>query len=360
MVTSWPNTWSPPASNTRTLPAAIPPCDDPLLLTWSPGARGQLFDLTVRGWLRSAVDWIRNTSKKPRLDLVVISVGSNDLQTYCTPEAVPDVVRNLMHSVVRVAAENYVTTSATKFVILIPSSALPPSTSLDALRAEFSSMAEDEAVQASFIDLGLFSTLSGSIALDAVGNAALGQAIIDAFREAPSLSTAVAPLFVPSKVELRKALRMSAISSDSDALKMIDAAIQTASVLFYRSLGADKIATLRSIPYPNTPYSDLEYLRILAASVEIKAVRAQLLRTIPLMLMDGSIAPKTWHEEAGFREGNNALLLRDELKRLDTEINSGMDQLSAMKLTPGGGVSISIVSPDSSISPGQTIQAISF
>lgn len=348
------------AANTRTLEAAVPPHNDPLLLTWSPGARGQLFDLAVRGWLRSGIDWIRNTSKKPKLDLVVISVGSNDLQTYCTPEAVPAAVLDLIQSTLRFAAEENVSTAATKFVVLIPSSGLTPSAALDSMRAKLKEMSEDEAVPAAFIDLGSFSTMPGSIALDAVGNAALGQAIIDAFREAPSISTAVAPLFVPSKSELRKALRMSAISSDSDALKMIDAAIQTAAVLFYRSLGADKIALLRSIPYPNTPYSDLEYLRVLAASTEIKAVRAQLLRTIPLMLMDGSIAPKTWHEEAGFREGNNALLMRDELKRLDAEIAAGLEQLMAMKLTPGGGVSIAVVAPDSSISPGQTVQAISF
>lgn len=348
------------AANTRTLSVGTPPHNDPLLLTWSPGARGQLFDLAVRGWLRSGIDWIRNTSKKPKLDLVVISIGSNDLQAYCTPEAVPAAVLDLIQSTIRFAAEENVATSETKFVVLIPSSALTPGAALDAMRAKLQEMSEDETVPAAFVDLGGFSTMPGSISLDAAGNAALGQAIIDAYRDAPILSTAVAPLFSSSKDELRKALRMSQIAPGSDALKMIDSAIQTASVMFYRQLGADKIAVLRSIPYPNTPYTDLEYLRVLAAQTEIKAVRAQLLRTIPLMLMDGSIASGSWQQEAGFREGNNALLLRDELKRLEAEIASGMEQLSAMQLSPGGGVSVSIVAPDSTITPGQTIQSTVF
>lgn len=348
------------AANTRTLSAGGPPHNDPLLLTWSPGARGQLFDLVVRGWLRSGIDWIRNTSKKPKLDLVVISIGSNDLQDYCTPEAVPAAVLDLIQSTLRFAAEENVSTTSTKFVVLIPSSSLTPGEALDTMRSKLRAMSEDEDFPASFIDLGSFSTLSGSTSLDAIGNAALGQAIIDAYRDAPILTAAVAPLFVSSKDELRKALRMSQIAPDSDALKMIDAAIQTASVMFFRQLGGDRISVLRSIPYPNTPYTDLEYLRVLAAQTEIKAVRAQLLRTIPLMLMDGSIATGSWQQEAGFREGNNALLLRDELKRLEAEIASGMDQLSAMQLSPGGGVSISIVAPDSAISPGQTIQSTVF
>lgn len=348
------------AANTRTLDAGGPPHNDPLLLTWSPGARGQLFDLAVRGWLRSGIDWIRNTSKKPKLDLVVISIGSNDLQAYCTPEAVPAAVLDLIQSTIRFAAEENISTTATKFVVLIPSSSLTPGAALDAMRSKLAEMSEDEDVPAAFVDLGSFSALPGSISLDAAGNAALGQAIIDAYRAAPILTAAVAPLFVSSKDELRKALRMSQIAPDSDALKMIDAAIQTASVMFFRQLGADRISVLRSIPYPNTPYTDLEYLRVLAAQTEIKAVRAQLLRTIPLMLMDGSIATGSWQQEAGFREGNNVLLLRDELKRLEAEIASGMDQLSAMQLSPGGGVSISIVAPDSAISPGQTIQSTVF
>lgn len=349
-------------ANQQATSIELAPTLDRLLHTWSPGARGQMFDLAVRGWFRSSLDWLRNTSKKPVLDLVVICVGTNDLLAFCTPEAVPAAVLDLVQSIRRVCTQDNVSTVATKFVILIPSANLPTQgADLDGMRAGLKALQETQLSDARFIDLTDYAalTLDGTH-LNAAGTAALGQAIIDAYRFLPEEPAVVAPLFVPTKADLRKALRMSKISDDSDALNMIDTAIQTVSVLFYRTLGPARIAALQAIAYPNSPSSDTEYLRVLAATTEIKAVRAQLMRTIPTMFMDGSVAEKTWQEEAGFRYNPGHLAMRDELKRLDTEIQEALGQLASMQLAAGGGISLSIVSPASTISPGESINAISF
>jgi hypothetical protein len=118
-----------------------------------------------------------------------------------------------------------------------------------------------------------------------------------------------------------------------------------------------RIASLQAIAYPKAPTSDTEFLRVLAAATEIKVVRAELLRTIPTMFMDGSIAEKSWQEEAGFRYNSN-LALRDELKRLEAEIQGALAQLIAMQLTAGGAVSVTVVAPDTTSSPGESIQSL--
>jgi hypothetical protein len=348
------------AANQQAFAIELAPTLDRLLTTWSPGARGQAFDMTVRGWFRSAVDWLRQTSKKPILDLVVISVGTNDLLPYCTPEAVPAAVLDLVQSIRRVCLQDNVSTSNVKFVILMPSSLVPAQgPDLDAIRSGLQALEAGSLSDARFIDLTDIDELtSDRIHPTGPGNAALGQMIIDAYRFQPiDPVAAVEPMFVPTKLELRKALRMSKISDDSDALSMIDAAIQSASVLFYRTLGPVRIASLQAIAYPKAPTSDTEFLRVLAAATEIKVVRAELLRTIPTMFMDGSIAEKSWQEEAGFRYNSN-LALRDELKRLEAEIQGALAQLIAMQLTAGGAVSVTVVAPDTTSSPGESIQSL--
>ena len=348
------------AANQQAFEIELAPTLDRLLTTWSPGARGQAFDMTVRGWFRSAVDWLRQTSKKPILDLVVISVGTNDLRPYCTPEAVPAAVLDLVQSIRRVCLQDNISTTNVKFVILMPSSLVPAQgPDLDAIRSGLQALEAGSLSDARFIDLtDLDALTSDHIHPTGPGNAALGQMIIDAYRFQPvEPVAAVEPMFVPTKLELRKALRMSKISDDSDALSMIDAAIQSASVLFYRTLGPARIASLQAIAYPKAPTSDTEFLRVLAAATEIKVVRAELLRTIPTMFMDGSIAEKSWQEEAGFRYNSN-LALRDELKRLEAEIQGALAQLVAMQLTAGGAVSVTVVSPDTTSTPGESIQSL--
>jgi hypothetical protein len=347
-------------ANQQAFAIELAPTLDRLLTTWSPGARGQAFDMTVRGWFRSAVDWLRQTSKKPILDLVVISVGTNDLLPYCTPEAVPAAVLDLVQSIRRVCLQDNISATNVKFVILMPSSLVPAQgPDLDAIRSGLQALEAGSLSDARFIDLtDLDALTSDHIHPTGPGNAALGQMIIDAYRFQPvDPVAAVEPMFVPTKLELRKALRMSKISDDSDALSMIDAAIQSASVLFYRTLGPARIASLQAIAYPKAPTSDTEFLRVLAAATEIKVVRAELLRTIPTMFMDGSIAEKSWQEEAGFRYNSN-LALRDELKRLEVEIQGALAQLVAMQLTAGGAVSVTVVSPDTTSTPGESIQSL--
>lgn len=350
------------AANLQKAPLSLPPTFDQFLHTWSPGARDQLWDLTIRGWLRSAIAYLRRSSRKPKIELVVVCVGTNDLLLRdTTPEAVDSAVQDIVSGVKRVAAADNVDIASAKFVVCVPSQGLSASpsvigTELDTLRNEMLALPNAAMPGVGLIDLSDIST-QDLVHPDAAGNAELARRIVSIYQGGSQ--AVVAPMFVPTMDDLRKSLRLSSIATTSDAIAMIDAAVQTASVTFFRHLGQEKIALIKATAYTRAPVTNMEFLRVLAASTELKIVRAQLLRNMPLMFMDGAIPARSWQEEAAFREGST-LMHRDEMKRLDEEIRQALATLQSAQFSAGGDLATSVVSPDSSIVPGQTISASVF
>ena len=345
------------AANDQVMALALPPTLNRYLHTWSPAARQQMWDLTINGWFLSAVRSLRRSSRKPKIEMVVISCGTNDLIfNATTPLAIPQAVQEMIASLNRLMVAENLDTSAMRVIVCVPSLGLAKVSGVDLMALDTVRTALLALPGVAIVDLSDFSS-SDYIHPDAPGTKAFADRLIALFRG--ELRRAVSPLFVPSMSELRRSLRLSAIDSSSDALAMIDSAVETASVTFFRHIGGSKIETLRSAPYTRNPLSALEYLRVLAVSTEIKIVRAQLLRSMPTLFMDGAVVERAWQQEAAFREGST-LMHRDELKRLDEEIRQALATLQSAQFSSGGDLATSVISPESSIVPGQTISSTVF
>lgn len=135
-----------------------------------------------------------------------------------------------------------------------------------------------------------------------------------------------ATLFVPSKAELQARLRLSGTRA-SDALVLLDEAIQTARVGFYDALGAERVEVLRAIPFTIAPQTAEQALRVKAAYTEVNWVRLLLLRRLPVLFMEtAGNARQAWNEE-GLARQQDALSLEKELERLWAEIQDALEDL---------------------------------
>lgn len=334
-------------SYTGTLEAAVPPAYNRETASWQPGARGQMFDLAVRGWFLSAVQTIREqVLKEPKVELVVICVGTNDARF---AQAAPSDVVNGVRSAIanfKETLKDLANSSTPRFVVLVPSETVDTAGVIREALLELS----DDLDDVNTLDLTSFATADG-VHLTGAAQVELGKAIAGVWRQ--TVTSTVQPMFMPSMGDLRKALRLSQIGQNNDALSLIDQAVLTVKAEFFRFLGADKIAQLQALAYTRVPRTNSDYLRVLAATVEVKWVRSQLLRTMPTMFVDGASPVQSWQEEAAFRH-NSVLQIRDELRRLDEEVKSGLSMLIAAQFSSDG-IFVETVSPDTSISPGQTV-----
>jgi hypothetical protein len=330
-----------------TMAAAVPPLYDRSVVCWPPAARGQMFDLTMRGWFRSAVIHMREQlARAPKVELVLISVGTNDARF---DEAAPTDVVNGVRSFIACFLEMLTDlgiSSKPRFVVCVPSSSIDTAGTIREPLLALADLLENVSV----VDLSNYSTADG-VHLTGAEQIRLGSDVASIWRR--EAVSAVQPMFMPSMTDLRKALRLSKIGLENDALSLIDQAVQTVKAEFFRFLGEARISDLQKIAYTRTPKSNSDYLRVLASNIEVKWVRAQLLRSMPTMFMDGATPVASWQEESAFRFGNT-LQTRDELKRLDQEIKEGLQTLKDAQFSESG-VFVDTVSPDSSITPGQTV-----
>lgn len=76
---------------------------------------------------------------------------------------------------------------------------------------------------------------------------------------------------------------------------------------------------------------------------------------MPLMFMDGANTVQAWQQEAAFREGS-FLQTRDELRRLETDIQEGLTMLLSGSISVGD-PQISTLYPDSYRAPGDSLAA---
>lgn len=337
----------------------IPPTVDRQIVHWDPDTRGQYFDLFVRGWMVSAIDALRKTGKKPRARLIVISLGSNDAIQAGNCAGVGLAIRGLIKAIRAVLEEQFVDISLLKFSLAVPRSSLAglysaTQENVDLIRSSILSIPLEDA-SVTTVDLDNFESYD-QIHLSAASNRAWIEKVVDQFGQTTSTQYRISPLFMPDGDSLRKALRLSQVPDQNDATAQIDSAVESMKVRFFQALGEPRILALQSIPYSTTPKGTSAYLRILAATTEVKGVRAQLMRTLPMLFMDGTSRTQSWNDEAAFRE-TSYLQTRDELKRLDNDVQQALEVLRTADFSAENS-NFSVVSPDSRIAPGDTVFSV--
>lgn len=135
-------------------------------------------------------------------------------------------------------------------------------------------------------------------------------------------------LFAEDDAWIKARLRLTSVPvSSEDTLAIIDEAISSARLAFYRRLGRTAVQNILEITEVAAPDTDDEVLRTLASLTEVKLVRVYLLRELPNAFMDASgDLNRRWNEEAPFRERPRSDRER-ELARLNEEIEQAMQEL---------------------------------
>ena len=350
------------ASDARTLIGAeTPPHGQRTFMSWSQG-RGQLSDMHVRGNLIAAIERLRRQNFKPVLDLVVISVGLNDCNAAGIPSAnasnVIHAVNGLINQIKKLASDLDVKTSGIKFVVCVPPEwaidAVDPfsadATRLGTVRQDLLAMPTTQQ-DVHVIDYTDHEAGQDSYHPSTGGVKTIADAIWDIFNSSSAIE--VEPMFSPTMDYLRSALRLSNLADTNDAVDMIDQAVLHARTRFFRELGETRINALKAIAFTKDPSTQDQYFRTMAVDTEIKIVRAQLMRVMPMSFMDGMAPQQVWNEEAAFRE-SGYLQMKDELRRHEEEIIQNMDMLLTADLTKYSGDVEAFGSEDGD-SPGESV-----
>jgi len=135
------------------------------------------------------------------------------------------------------------------------------------------------------------------------------------------------PMFVADLDTLKSKLRLTGLAADSAAEEILDEAILDARASFYRRLDRTVVTALLAIPFNENPTSEADVKRAIANLVEVKLVKIQLMRNLPVLFQDSSgTAQRVWNEEAPFREAGLSSL-ESEIKRLEAEIEESFQIL---------------------------------
>lgn len=335
-----------------------PPHEVRDIVSFSSG-RGQLQDLHIRGSFTSAIDELRIEGRKPVLDLVVISLGINDTLISYGADAsqVVDNIKSMISRVREICINRNVKTDTLKFVVMVPASYALTADPIFTVDPDDLGLVRDGLLALSepdifVVDLSEHAAGADSFHQSTAGVKTMSDAVYTIWNSASVL--VVQPLFSPNISYLRAALRLSKIGDDNDALAIIDNAVLSVRGTLYRELGTARIDGFRAIAFNRNPRTADDHLRIVAADVEIKMVRAQLMRSMPLMFMDGAAPIQTWQEEGAFREGGY-LQVRDELARLEREIESGLNQLRLADLSKYLGTTFDTIGGEENMSPGASV-----
>lgn len=139
---------------------------------------------------------------------------------------------------------------------------------------------------------------------------------------------AVTPTFVADTDTLKQSLRLSGISTDSDAAVMLDAAIKEVRANFIRRLGLSRVSAIVAFDVSDNPSTNNETLRAIAEVTEVKWIKSLILRTFTHMSLSGASgnALTTYHEEAPFRFMGEFDKSK-EITRLQAEIEENLQLL---------------------------------
>lgn len=168
---------------------------------------------------------------------------------------------------------------------------------------------------------------------------------------------ATSPVFVTSIDELKSKMRLSGLPSSGDGDAQFDEAVLLVRTGLYRELGATVIDSVLAIPFTENPVDDQGVRRATASSIEVKWVRAELMRLLPMMFIDGNANQRqVYHDEAAFREASQRQL-DDERRRLMNDVEIGLELLRQSS-DPGSDqqqIIADSVEPDSAPRPGDTV-----
>ncbi len=138
---------------------------------------------------------------------------------------------------------------------------------------------------------------------------------------------ATSPLFITDLATLKSKLRLSGVAAASDADGIINEAILTVRAGFYRELGGPLVTSLVALPFTELPVTNDQILRAVANTTEVKWVRAELFRTMPLSFMDGNADQnQVFQDEAMFRDTSQHQLDQERV-RLESDIQQNLDLL---------------------------------
>ena len=139
---------------------------------------------------------------------------------------------------------------------------------------------------------------------------------------------ATAPLFIADLATLTSKLRLSGVPAAADASDIINEAILVTRQKFYRELGVSRIAILGALAFTETPATENQILRAVANSTEVLMIRCELMRTMPMMFMDGNADQnQIMQDEALFRDTTSSQLEQARLA-CELEIQQNMDLLA--------------------------------
>lgn len=145
---------------------------------------------------------------------------------------------------------------------------------------------------------------------------------------------AVLTLFISNIADVKARLRLSGVPAGVDADKMIEEAIRAARVFFYRRLSIDRITEIANFVQEMNPVTNDGVIRQLAEITELKAIRYELLRTMPTLFYDS--APTTqqmWNEE-GMLRGTKPDEREMEMRRLEADLEQSINLLGGSELMP--------------------------
>lgn len=134
----------------------------------------------------------------------------------------------------------------------------------------------------------------------------------------------VAPLFLASMSSLKAKLRLTGSRSGGDTEAMIEEAVTIARQGFYRRLGGSRITTILATALADTPTTDAQILRSVAATTEALWVRSELMGLLPSLFQDASgDVQDVWNREAPFR-GESRSTLASERRSLMATVEANL------------------------------------
>lgn len=168
--------------------------------------------------------------------------------------------------------------------------------------------------------------LIDSIWFDAESVVKLGGELAKAFED--QLGTQVIPLFVPTLTELKARLRLTGVPKGADAHAMISDGVLGAREIFYRRLSQTRVEQLRAFPRTRHTMSSEEHLRQIAEQTEVKVVRLDLMKSMPVLFQDSSaVALQEWNQN-GILRAARLKEKSDQLNLLQAEIEENFQILA--------------------------------